>query len=218
VDAAMIEPERMRRLLADRDPSAPEQLRSSLAALPKRHRDDWLDSVLEVDSFAPDSDELPRGCAPYLPCSVDVILQAVDGAGITSRDVFVDIGSGIGRAAALTHLLTGAGAIGIEIQPGLVRQSLNLAKKLMTSRFATVEGDAAELVKFIPIGTVFFLYCPFSGARLERVLDALAEIATTRSIRLCCVQVPTLRRSWLERVSPEDGELVIYRSRFAPRM
>lgn len=208
----MIEPEGMRRLLADHDPSASERLIASLDALPGRDRDGWLDSVLGIDAFAPDGPELPRGCVPYIPCTVDVILQTVDRAGITNRDVFVDIGSGVGRAAALTHFLTGAQAIGIEIQPGLVRRSRNLARTLKISKFTTVEGDASELVKLINIGTVFFLYCPFGGDRLERVLDDIEEIAMTRPIRVCCVQLPTIRRPRLELMSQENNELLIYRS------
>jgi SAM-dependent methyltransferase len=141
-----------------------------------------------------------------------VILRTVALAGITDRDVFIDIGSGLGRAAALTHLLTGATAIGIEIQPSLVRSSRALAEAMKTPRFTTIEGDAAELLRSVAIGTVFFLYCPFSGARLERALDDLAEIAKTHPIRVCCLQLPVIRRPWLELTSPEDSELLIYRS------
>ncbi len=205
----MIEPERMRRLLADHDPSASRELRASLDALPSRDRDGWFDSVLGVDAFEPDGSDLPRGCVPYLPCSVDVILRTVDRAPVTSRDVFVDIGSGVGRAAALAHFLTGAATIGIEIQGALARRSQALAQALNVSRFSTVEGDATELVEFIQIGTVFFMYCPFGGARLDRVLDHLREIANTRPIRVCCVQLPALGRAWLEPVWVDD-ELSIY--------
>ena len=208
----MIEPERMRRLLTDHEPSASELLRRSLDAMPSRNRDAWLDSVLGIDAFASDGPDLPPGCVPYIPCMADLIIQAVDRAQITNRDVFVDIGSGIGRATALTHLLTGAGAIGIEIQADLVRRSRILAESLNTSRLVTVEGNATELVKFIQIGTVFFLYCPFSGKQLERVVDDLGQIAVTRPIRVCCVQLPAIHRPWLELISPETSELLIYRS------
>jgi len=87
-----------------------------------------------------------------------------------------------------------------------------MAQALNAERFVSIEGDAAELVKFIPVGTVFFLYCPFSGARLERVLDHIEDIARTRAVRVCCVQLPALTRPWLETVSV-DEELSIYRSR-----
>lgn len=203
----------MRQLLSEGAPGAAGALRAALEGLPGHGRDAWLDRVFDIDSLAADGRELPRGCVPYIPCPVGLLLRMVDGARIGSRDVFVDIGSGVGRAAALIHCLTGAGAIGIEIQPDLVESARALARSLNRSRIATIEGDAADLVTFVQIGTVFFLYCPFSGSRFERVLDALQEIATTRPIRICCVDLPVVRRPWLELISPEDGELLIYRSR-----
>jgi len=207
----MNEPESIRRLLAEHDPSAPERLRASLDALPSSERDGWLDSVLGVDAFPPEEAAVPRGCVPYLPCPVDVVLRAVDRAAITSRDVFVDIGSGIGRCTALTHFLTGAGAVGIEIQPRLVARSRLLAEAFTAPRLTTLEGDAADLVRFLHVGTVFFLYCPFSGTRLGTVLEHLEAIARTRAIRVCCVQLPALEQPWLE-LTWADAELSIYRS------
>lgn len=202
----------MRRLLSEQHPHAAEALRASLDALPSRDRDGWLDAVFGIDDDPPQATELPRGCVPYLPCPVDVLLRTVDRARITSRDVFVDVGSGMGRSAALVHFLTGAGAIGIEIQAELAARARTLAQGLNASRLATVVGDAAELVGFVQVGTVFFLYCPFSGARLDRVLEHLEGIAKTRVIQVCCVQMPALEHAWLELTSA-DAELSIYRSR-----
>jgi hypothetical protein len=59
---------------------------------------------------------------------------------------------------------------------------------------------------------VFFLFCPFSGARLERLLDDLEPLARQKSIRLCCVDMPELSRSWLEPVGAPAHELAVYRS------
>lgn len=126
-------------------------------------------------------------------------------------DVFVDIGSGVGRAAALVHLLTGAAAIGIEIQPTLVLASKNLGTRLNLP-FAPIEGDAARLVGFIAIASVFFLYCPFSGDRLVKFLDDIEPIAHTREIRICCVDLPLPSRPWLKLISPCLGDLAVYRS------
>lgn len=202
----------LRELLSEQHPAAAQQLRASLDALPSRERDAWLDALFGIDAYPPQEADLPRGCVPYLPCPVDVLLRAVDQAGITSRDVFVDIGSGLGRSTALAHFLTGAGAIGIEIQAELAARARALAQGFHATRLATVVGDAAEFVRFVQVGTVFFLYCPFSGARLDRVLEHLEAIARTRVIQLCCVQMAELERSWLERTWA-DAELSIYRSR-----
>jgi len=208
----MLEPSRIRQLLIAGDPRASELLRRSLHALPPRDRDAWLDALLGVDACIPDEPSLPRGSVPYYPCAADVIMRAVDAAQIAARDVFVDIGSGVGRVAVLTHLLTEARTVGLEIQPALVQRARTIARTIRVPSCEFIAGDAAELVAQVPEATVFFLYCPFSGARLERVLDHIGEIAARHPVRLCCVHLPLIRRPWLELVSPEQDELLIYRS------
>jgi hypothetical protein len=192
--------------------AAPEQFRRALLAVAEERRDVWLDLVLGIEGVAEDGPALPRGCVPYLPCSVSVLLRLIDVAEIRSHDVFVDVGSGLGRATAAVHLLTGAGAIGLEIQPHLVQASRELSARLELPRCAVVEGDAARLAGSIPVGSVFFLYCPFSGERLERLLDALEPIAQTRTIRVCCLDLVLPTRPWLTQSSSPWADLAIYRS------
>jgi hypothetical protein len=196
--------------------ATPDVFRAALADIPQGERDAWLDLVLGIDELPGDRAELPRGCAPYIPCSVSVLVQMIERAQVRPSDVFVDIGSGLNRPGALTHLLTGAAAIGIEIQSELVRASREIATGLNASRLSVVEGDAARLAGFISIGSVFFLYCPFTGARLTRVLDDLGLIARTRPIRVCCVDMPSLSCSWLASVSLPPGSLAVYRSTVHP--
>lgn len=192
----------------------PEHFRAALTSVPPPHRDDWLDLVFELDSVPADGPQLPRECVPYLPCAVDALLRLVDRADIRGHDVFVDVGSGVGRAAAVVHLLTGAPAIGVEIQPDLVLASKALSERLNVPRLSLVQGDAAVLTGCIMIGSVFFMYCPFSGERLERVLASLQEIARTRPIRVCCVDLPLPPCSWLQLLTPRESEsdLAVYRS------
>ena len=168
--------------------------------------------VFGLRELPDDGPDLPRGCVPYVPCSVDALLRMVERAGVSSSDVFVDIGAGLGRAAAFVHLLTGAGAIGIEIQAGLVRAARDLATRLGAPRVACIEGDAARLAGFVTIGSVFFLYCPFSGDRLTKVLAGLESIARTRVIRVCCVDLPLPSCPWPAPEPPRSGDLAIYRS------
>ena len=192
---------------------APAAFRAALAGVPPAERDAWVDHVFGLEAFVADEPlELPRGCVPYLPCAVDAILRMIEHAEVRDSDVFVDIGSGVGRVAVLVHLLTGAQAIGLEIQPALVRASRDLAERLRVSRCSAIEGDAALLAGYLAIGSVFFLYCPFSGARLEQLLDDLEPIARTRPLRVCCVDLPLPDRPWLTLVSPPSGDLAIYRS------
>jgi hypothetical protein len=192
----------------------PGAFRAALTTVPPSERDAWLDLVLGLDTVPEDGPDLPAGCVPYLPCSVDALLRLVEAADVQASDVFVDVGSGVGRSAALVHLLTGASAIGIEIQRALVDASRELTTRLNVFRFAPVEGDASLLTGHIAIGSVFFLYCPFSGDRLEKVLCDLEVIARTREIRVCCVDLPLPERSWLTLASPPSEGLAVYRSTF----
>lgn len=188
-----------------------QDLRRALTSVPPAARDAWLDLVLGLAELPDDGPELPRDCVPYLPCPAEVLLRVIDEASIRDSDVFVDVGAGIGRAAACVNLLTGAPAIGLEIQPRLVRIARELIERLRLSRAPIVEGDATELTGFVPIGTVFFLYCPFGGRRLEKWLAALEPIARSKPIRICCVDLTLPPRPWLTCTSI-SGELAIYRS------
>ena len=191
------------------DPSA---FRAALLGVPVGERDAWVDLVLGLDDLPSDGPALPAGGVPYLPCSVEVLLRVVDEAPVRSTDVFVDVGAGPGRAIALVHLLTGAGAVGLEIQPELVHAAHGLTARLGLSRIRCIEGDAAIVAAFMVVGSVFFLNCPFSGARLAKVLDDLEPIARTRPLRVCCVHLPLPPRSWLTREPGRGDELEIYRS------
>ena len=190
----------------------PASFHAAITSVPPEHRDAWLDDVFGLDEIPDDGPALPRGGVPYLPCSVDALLRVIEHADVRSSDVFVDIGSGVGRAAAFVHLLTGAAAIGLEIQPSLVAASRELAARLNGLRVAPIEGDAAVLAGYMMIGSIFFLYCPFSGERLEKVLDDLEPIAYTREIRVCCVDLPLPPRPWLRLASPPSDDVAVYRS------
>jgi predicted RNA methylase len=190
----------------------PQTFRAALLEVPPALRDQWVDAVLGLGELPDDGPELPRGCVPYLPCAVEVLLRIVDEAPIRASDVLVDVGSGLGRAAMLVHLLTGAGAIGLEVQPALARAARALAARLGLARVSYVDGDATMLTGFMTIGSVFLLYCPFGGERLAKVLADLEAIARTRTLRICAVDLPLPPCPWLTLQGRHPGNLAIYRS------
>lgn len=204
--------ERIRSAL-ERGQTNPVLFREALSSVPPAERDAWVSSLFGLGELPDDAPELPRGCVPYLPASVDALLRVVEHAPVRESDVFVDIGSGLGRAAGLVHLLSGASVIGLEIQPELVRSARSLADRLLFSRVSYVEGDAAELAGSIATGTVFFLYCPFSGERLAKVMGELEGIARTRTIRVCCLDLPLPPCPWLRLDASLTGGLELYCSR-----
>jgi SAM-dependent methyltransferase len=194
----------------------PLAFRAALLAVPRAARDPWLDRVLGLGPLPDDGPELPRGCVPYMPCGVDTLIEIVDRAEVGPTDVFVDVGSGVGRAAAFVNLLTGAAVIGIEIQSGLVHVARDVARAV-SPRIANVHGDAVKLTGHVMTGSVFFLYCPFGGERLQNVLSDLEAIAQTRSIRVCCVDLPLPGCAWLVPAGPRaSGNVTVFRSAQVP--
>lgn len=156
--------------------------RSQLLAVPPMERDAWLDRALGFPELPDDGAALPKDGVPYLPAPVASILEFVDRAQIAASDVVVDVGAGVGRAAALIRRLTGARVMAVEIQPQLV----SLGRRHVPD-IEFIEADAASC----PVADAYFLYCPFSGARLERWLDS------HRARVIGCVDLPLLARPWL---------------------
>ncbi|HLL23122.1 MAG TPA: hypothetical protein VK427_13370 [Kofleriaceae bacterium] len=182
-------------------------LLEALAAVPVHGRDAWVDALLGLPALPADA-ALPVGSVPYVPCEVDVIIAAL--GVVRDGDVFVDLGAGLGRPALLAHLVCGVPALGIELQPHLVREARAAAARLDVSgavTFAVADAAIADLTR----GTVFFIYASFNGPQLARVIARLAGVARDHAIVVCAVgfevDVP-----WL-RVQSATAQLVVYASR-----
>ena len=169
-----------------------------------RDRDPWVDDMLGLDDAPPDG-PLPRGSVPYLPCGVEEILAMVREAPLRADDRFVDLGSGLGRVVMLAHLLTGARASGIEIQGPLVARA-RAASEALGLDVDFEEGNAEDAAL---AGSVFFLYAPFNGPVLARVLARLE--ALPRPITIGAVGVE-LHQGWLRPRATTCVSLVMYES------
>lgn len=186
-------------------------LLARIRAVPPLEREAWVDDALGLPSL-PDDGALPRDAVPYLPSGVDAILTAVCETPITERDRFVDLGSGLGRVPILVHLVSGARAHGIEIQPHLVAEARRCAEALALGD-RDVTFDHANAIDAPLDGTVFYLYAPFGGATRARVLERLRAIAATRAIRICALGFDLRDEPWLASLPSSDAELSLYASR-----
>jgi SAM-dependent methyltransferase len=183
-------------------------LRDRLLSVPLLDRDAWTDELLGIESPPPDVRDLPRGSVPYLPCNIAEILAMVLEVPLRPDDDFVDLGSGLGRVAILAHLLSGARARGVEIQEHLVRSGqarcveLGLPVSFVRANAAEVELD----------GSIFFLYAPFNGEMLARVLRRLEDVARRRPIVVCAVDVEFRGVAWLRPRQTSSVALTVYDS------
>lgn len=194
-----------------------EALARAIARHPPLERDRFVDRLLRIpeagsaDRYGPGS-SAPDERIDFVPSGVSAIADAILQARVGASDVFVDVGAGLGRVAALVHLLTGARARGIELQPDLVArgdawlQSVGIGRDEVTLR----AGDALDAD--LSPGTVFYLYLPFIGDTQRAFLERLEAISRERQIAVCALGVDLRHASWLSASDSESMWLTTYSS------
>lgn len=81
----------------------------------------------------------------YVPMPDNLVMALLNLAQVTSRDVVYDLGSGDGRIPIAAATLFGARAVGIEIEPNLIRRSMDaLAKAGVADRVVFLNEDLFE--------------------------------------------------------------------------
>lgn len=103
----------------------------------------------------------------FVPTRESVADQMLQLAGITSKDVVYDLGSGDGRVVILAAQKYGARAVGIELDPKLIRMSRDIAREgEIEHRVTFIEGDLFE-ADISPATLVTIYLSPSVNARLE---------------------------------------------------
>jgi hypothetical protein len=135
---------------------------------------------------------------PYQPTPARAILDLVRQAAVGPEDFLIDLGSGLGLVAMLTALLSGARARGIELEPAYVDYARACATSLNLTGVDFIQADAR--VAPLDHGTVYYLFTPFRGLILERVLGRLRLEAARRPIKIGaygpCVEMVS-KQAWL---------------------
>ena len=111
------------------------------------------------------------------------LLDLIDHVGLQPGDIFYDLGSGLGQVVMALHLLTGIRAKGVEIEPAFCAFARRQADALNLPGATFINADA-RLADYSD-GTVFFLFTPFRGQLLQRVLARLQQVACHHPIRIC---------------------------------
>jgi SAM-dependent methyltransferase len=181
-----------------------------LASIPPAARDAAVEEYLGIAAPAPSSASPGEHLIGYHSSSVASIVRALIEVPVSVEDVVIDLGAGLGKVVLLAHLLTGATTRGIELQPLLVDRARQAARRLGASaRFTHADVRDADLED----GTVFFLYLPFTGPALTRVLQRLHAIAKRRAIVVCSLGLDLDREApWLARRSIDSFWLSLYDS------
>jgi len=83
----------------------------------------------------------PGADVPYVQTPTDVVAEMLRLAQVTANDVVYDLGSGDGRIVIAAARDFGARGVGIEIDPGLVAYSNELARKAGVSERVTFRSE-----------------------------------------------------------------------------
>jgi hypothetical protein len=169
-------------------------LRAAIEAVPPAARDPWVERLLGLHGAVPEGRNTEGELIGYLPSGVGAILHLVDACPLRADDVLVDVGAGLGKVLMLAHLLTGARAVGVELDGELVQAAQGLAADLRLEGVSFAQGDARV---WLPEGTVYFLYAPLLGGALAQALDRLEEVTRGRAVQVCTLGLDLPARPWL---------------------
>ena len=180
---------------------------------------DYLDELVSgVLGFATPGEpeiELSAEMVPYQPTPARHVFDLLDRLRLTAKDVFVDLGSGLGHVALLVAICTDAGTVGIELEPSYVECAQRSTEQLNVGNARFLAQDARKADP--SSGTVFYLYTPFRGAILRTVLERLRAEAETRAFRVCtfgpCTPI-VAAEPWLTIDADEASHVFVFRSRF----
>jgi hypothetical protein len=161
-----------------------------------------LSGALPVETVAGEPEMVP-----YQQTPARIILQLAEEARLTRDDVFYDVGCGLGQVPILVHLLSGAAARGIDVEPAFCDYARARAEEPDHTgvEFLSADARTADYSE----GTVFYLYTPFTGRMLDAVLARLHGTAAAGRVRLftygpCTEQVAG--QAWLRRIGGGGGD------------
>lgn len=132
-------------------------------------------------------------CGNYAPVKYRTFFKMMNSIEIGEHDVFLDYGSGMGRAviaAAATYPLKRA--IGIDISPELTRFAMhnlkNARERLQCNNVEFLTTDATSYVPSADVTIVFFNN-PFKGSVLSAVVDNIHSSLVRQPRRLTIIYV-----------------------------
>lgn len=175
-----------------------------------------LDAVLLPQPHPFASLQMGQGMVRYQPTPASVILELTERIEFTDKDVFYDLGSGLGKVTMLVHLLSGIRCLGVEYQPSFCAYAAERARDLNLNNIEYQNADARDVD--YSDASVFFFFNPFGGAVFPAVLERLRLEAQKREIRLASYgssSQPLAELFWLERIPPvneDESALAVFRS------
>lgn len=167
--------------------------------------DRLINGILSSDALPEARLEPEPEMVLYQKTPARIIFELVERAKLGPEDLFYDLGSGIGHVVTLVHLLSGARARGVEFEPAFCEYARACAAALRLTQVEFINEDARRAD--YTDGNIFFMYTPFEGAMLLKVLERLRERSRSGPIRLAtygpCTHI-VAQQDWLSAPSPAE--------------
>ncbi|MBD1363668.1 class I SAM-dependent methyltransferase [Mucilaginibacter sp. ZT4R22] len=170
--------------------------------------DVFMNGLLPGPAIPTPVQTLEEGMVYYQKTPARIVFEIIEQIRFNGKDVFFDIGSGLGQVAMLVNLLAGIKVKGIEFEPAFCTYASEVAGTLNLPDVEFMNTDAREAD--YSNGTVFFMYTPFKGTMLLQVLDRLKQESLRREITVitygpCTPEVAL--QGWLFPASSVDGSI-----------
>jgi SAM-dependent methyltransferase len=112
----------------------------------------------------------PQSLAPYVPTPQPLVEKMLELAQVTSRDVVYDLGCGDGRIVITAAKKYGAHAVGVDIDPERIRESVANAKAAGVEELVTFKLEDARKVDVSQATVVTLYLLSSSNAALRPIL------------------------------------------------
>lgn len=198
---------RVRRGIKNRTLNA-DELTRLLQAAPFDLRDHLAEEILDIAYPPLELRPIAREATGLSPSGVDQILFALSRAELGPEKTFVDLGSGLGKVVLFAALLTGARAIGIEIDAALNSIARHAAESLALDNAVFLEADVREVP--LPAADVYYMYIPLT--RSADLVTRLEPIARERKIVVFSQALDLERFPWLRSAGAASYWLETYES------
>jgi SAM-dependent methyltransferase len=171
-------------------------------------RDHLIEEILGIAYPPLDERKRPPDATLDNPSGLSEILFALRQARLGPDDTFVDLGAGPGKVVLLVALLSGARALGIELNGRLVARAEAASAALGLEKAGFVEGDIRSAT--LPEADVYYMFIPFLGS--AEVVARLAPLAARRKVRLFCQTLDLKVLPWLRPTGARSYWLEMYES------
>lgn len=187
-------------------------LRQLFDEVPRFERDHFVEEVLGI-AYPPLEEPalLTSEHMTYAPSGYEEIVHAFDLTRLGPGRRLLDLGSGLGKVVVLAALLTGAESSGVECDARLCEQGMAAAIDVGAPSVRLRPGDARDASS--ADADVVFMYLPFAGEALARVMERLRADAQRTAVRprfLCTGPVDLARYPELEAVGAAKSWLNVY--------